>query len=655
MRYKFTLMLALFVAGATLAQAQAQQAEQFTTRGIKQPNRPAPGPMNMRGVFTPKYFAPEGTSYEASVPDTLDLARRGALAVEGLINFLDPGQNYEQYQIAFFNVNPPYMAHYNMEASNQGKLAKGIITTRLMSGSTEKLGEQAAMFNAMIDRVNDKGLFYNDLNQGPWVPSITTEDQLCVNTATVLEAMIDLYQVKPNPRLLELIRFMADGMVKLARIEGDCAYYSKVEPEKGDSFIGVLGYWQQMFYHGKSLRVVCRAYMLTHDKKYLELATKLKNLVMLEKHWPVEAAPKAIATREHAWFSGHHHSYLSALMGILLYSEATGDPALMEFVRDGYEYFRNYGLARIGMFGEMCTTGDMTWLGVKLTEMGIGDYWEDVDQYTRNMLVEQQMTDAGRLQKAVDQMPPLTRENIYEYRYAKDGMTTDSVIRRNIGAWQSDASNPTLVRPQTFRWTICCSGNCPPAMYAAWKGIVRCEGGRAAVNLLLNRASPWLDVESYLPYEGKVVIRNKTAKQIDVRMPRWVDLGAVEASLGKASGRRAAKITPVRVIGRYLSFEGLKPGDVLTLAFPVKETIEKHTVLWKVEDMWPESTDPGSQWKPPAPSNVYTMTFRGNTLVDIAPRVQGKGYPLFLREEMKATKAPMTTVKRTIAPKLASW
>ena len=38
------------------------------------------------------------------------------------------------------------------------------------------------------------------------------------------------------------------------------------------------------------------------------------------------------------------------------------------------------------------------------------------------------------------------------------------------------------------------------ALYDAWESIVRCLDDMAQVNLLLKRASPWLDVDSYLPY-----------------------------------------------------------------------------------------------------------------------------------------------------------
>jgi len=189
-------------------------------------------------------------------------------------------------------------------------------------------------------------------------------------------------------------------------------------------------------------------------------------------------------------------------------------------------------------------------------------------------------------------------------------------------------------------------------MYAAWKGIVHSAGEVARINLLLNRASPWLDVDSYLPHEGKVVIRNKTARSIEIRMPRWVDLKRVECRVG---GAESAELQPSRVAGRYLAFEGLSSGDELTLTFPVEDRVEKYTLLWKAEDMWPESTDPGKNWQPPNPKNVYKMTFRGNTLVDIQPRMEGNVYQLFVRDAMRSATASMKSSKRFIPDRLASW
>ena len=51
-------------------------------------------------------------------------------------------------------------------------------------------------------------------------------------------------------------------------------------------------------------------------------------------------------------------------------------------------------------------------------------------------------------------------------------------------------------------------------MYQAWEGIVRLSGKRADVNLWLNRRSPWLDVWSWLPYEGKLTVSPHTSHRI---------------------------------------------------------------------------------------------------------------------------------------------
>ncbi len=78
-------------------------------------------------------------------------------------------------------------------------------------------------------------------------------------------------------------------------------------------------------------------------------------------------------------------------------------------MRQGYEYLRNWGIARVGLFGEMCAVSDMTYLAIKLSDYGVGDYWEDVDCYVRNILADRQITSADKLRKAVQTEPILAR------------------------------------------------------------------------------------------------------------------------------------------------------------------------------------------------------------------------------------------------------
>lgn len=610
----------------------------------------AHSPEAINECLTPERMKVEGEYYQAQVPDTLDLAERGRLAVAGLLNFLDSERNYEQYQLAFFNVQPPYMAHYGMEASNQGKLAEGIVKMRHISGSTEYLDKQAAMFRGAVKRVNKQGLFYNDLSKGPWAKQILSSDQLPVNTSRMIIAMMALDQEEPCPELQALIREMADGVCSVAKYENDYAWFTRVPPETNPDAIGVLGYWQDLFYHAGPMRSLTRVYEATGDEQYLKLAEQLRRFLMHDKkYWAPSAFPREVVPEEHAIFSGHHHTYSSVLMALLELARVTNNPQDMEFVREGYQYIRLYGIARIGLFGENCTVGDMTWMATKLSLMGVGDYWDDVDCYVRNQLAEGQLTDAQCLQQAVDEMPPLSEETVWEFDQMKrHGYASENVVERNVGAFLSDASNPTKMRPQTMRWTICCSGNCPPALYAAWDGIIQGKDDVVQINLLLNRASEWMDIDSYLPYEGKVVLHNKSARVATVRMPRWVNLQDVKASVN-------GKSTEVALLGRYLFFDGLKKGDTIEITFPVVERKETYTLLWKEEDMWPESTYLGEQWRPKDQPEKYTFHLRGNTVVDVEPRSKLPGMPLYQRDEMKAGKAPMVERTRFVPSRRIDW
>ena len=112
---------------------------------------------------------------------------------------------------------------------------------------------------------------------------------------------------------------------------------------------------------------------------------------------------------------------------------------------------------------------------------------------------------------------------------------------------------------------MCCNANMMLAMHKAWDSIVRFEDGLAQVILLLNRASPWVDIDSYLPYEGKVVLRNKKAERMSVRMPLWVDRNAVRCLVN-------GQEIPLRWLGRQLQIADLQPHDAVTITFPMVET-----------------------------------------------------------------------------------
>jgi hypothetical protein len=238
----------------------------------------------------------------------------------------------------------------------------------------------------------------------------------------------------------------------------------------------------------------------------------------------------------------------------------------------------------------------------------------------RNHLAEQQLTRADLLESVVEQFrdqPDLTGQEVMPGK-----LCFDDVIARSLGTFAGTSLPTSIPKPWVMQ---CCTGNATQGLYYAWEGALRETGDKAVVNLLLNRAGRLVDVDSYLPYEGKVAIRNKGARRLAVRIPSWVDRRTLRADV---SG------VPCEAdwTGRYLNWRDLPADAVIALSFPVKETTATYTV------------NAGTPWEQP-----YTCVFRGSTLVDISPRdMSATSYPLYQRSAMRQSEAPRQQVQRFV-------
>ena len=215
---------------------------------------------------------------------------------------------------------------------------------------------------------------------------------------------------------------------------------------------------------------------------------------------------------------------------MLDYALVANDPQLKEWVRDCYEFVRQMGIPRLGIIAqgpeaamEGCVIGDMTALAVALSDAGMGDYWDDVDCIARNALVSGQAADLeelkrvsmeGRVQPVGSQWGGLCDDRFLNNNRNRGSLAGqeiyDHALERTIGAY----SHLSGARYQKPLMMSCCTANGNQGFYFAWEGITRRNGNLAEVNLWLNRRSPWLDVWSWLPYEGKLVMQNKGMQQI---------------------------------------------------------------------------------------------------------------------------------------------
>jgi hypothetical protein len=306
-----------------------------------------------------------------------------------------------------------------------------------------------------------------------------------------------------------------------------------------------------------------------------------------------------------------------------------GDDQVLNFIKKSYEFTTSMGISKIGFIDcypavndsmEGCALGDLIGMAIRLSDCGMGDYWDDVDACVRNQLAESQLLDAAQLTRIAESSPAYGADH-YGWPafpiYNRQG-SYENVIQRSLGLFGSNIW-PTSI-PET--WIMqCCTGNAVNGLYYAWEGILRENGETATVNLLLNRAGRLVDIDSWIPYEGKVEIINKHASRILVRIPGWVKLSEVAffVESGGCSPIHGAPQAPV-MAGRYAIFDAIQPGSILRLTFPIKEYEASYTVSFRTHS-----------------EKTHRIQFRGSTVVDISDKdKRPTSYHLYLRDELKS-------------------
>lgn len=613
-----------------------------------------------------------GLRYQALVPDTLDLAERARLAINGIGGCIDPELDYTQYFHVRLTWRQPYMSHYGCDTTCDPKFTESLPMMRLMCGSDQYRELEAAQYKALLGRI-EGDFYWNKVDpRRPWRSSYNQpfdgqrrdDEDICAaaGQARMLRALVTLREYTGDPAFDQPIRALVQGMRSIAIYRDDYAYYPNGgygEPfnyprsgwlrtdEPGSETEGGEG--SVVTFQAHHIQGLARWYALSGDESALDLAARLTRFCMKSKFWgglPDVRGPDAtmvghitrclpdpagIAGAELGhWFS-HFHARGIGLRGMLEYARVAGDQRVFEFVRQAYEYTWEFGIRRMGWVNtypcsqingnmEGCALGDLVAIAVRLSDAGLGDYWDDVDALTRNQLVEGQLVDAARLEKIAAAAPERPAERRSQVPLQE---LTEDVIQRTIGTYAGLSQPNRIVNPWVMQ---CCTGNGTQGLYYAWEGALREQDGQAQVNLLLNRASPGLDIDSYLPYEGKVIIHNRTMNRLAIHISAWV--GRREVQLHVAGEPRRYDWA-----GNYLLVDGLQPGQTIQLDFPVAETTYTYTAAAGTQE-----------------EKAFTCTFRGSTLVEIDPKDEGPStYPLYQRAQMRQAQAPMVSKTRFVA------
>jgi hypothetical protein len=620
--------------------------------------------------FTPY----KGTSYEDLVPDTYDIAERADFCINVLTCDTDKNQDHEQYFSVYIG-NPLRMAH-NFSDWCTPKYMESLPLLRLVNGSTFFDEVDCVWMKVILKSLGPDGLYYFPTKGKPWYGKelwwskgvarpdgtiFTTEppkeeiDKSLDTYASehahslveksgisqfshpqpcgrIMSTMIVYYMRDKNPIWKEAIRKMIDRLIELTVDKGDYCYFPSLyfEPnakyDKNGSAAEMPSGSGGAEINGRCIKGAAMYYKLTGYEPARQLAAKLSNFMRFHNGY---FGPNGEFTSPN---HNHFHSHTHSMLGMLEYATAVNDKELLGFLKKSYEWARTSDAGSntvVGFMpetaepnhplGEGCCIGEMVALAVNLSAYGVGDYYEDAERWIRNHFDETQLTpiraiDFIRWGEAMEKRKLLYNE------------TDDRVAERNIGSFAGwPSGNEWVDRKDNGKYDNltmqCCTGNCTLAVYYAWKYILDYKDGRLRVNMLLNRASRWADVYSYIPYEGQVDLKMKmTCKNVLVHAPEWIPTGSDQIT-AEVDDRPVA----FSWNSRYIDLGKIKKGKLVQIKFPIGERMQKERI---------GGVD-------------YTLLIKGNTVISIDP--PGKHSPLYQREYYLKNYTPWRKVTRFVS------
>ena len=617
---------------------------------------PEPARNSTIGYFNPEVPFIElqpwtGRRYEQLVPDTLDIAERARLGILAITGIADPEMDYEWYFLADFYRRPPVLLHTVDTINCQYKVMEALPLLRLMTGSVWNLQVDQRWMEVALQLIGPDGLAYWPVRGRPWgeprsawvepVLGDAGQGQFCTPSFLGrLIAAMTLYDLQsPDPVWKQSIDRMIARLSELVVVRGDYAWLPAAGLAPGAEVAPdtpmPIGFWASL--PGWLVQGLAQYYRESGHEPALELAEKLARYMMY--HGEIFSGEGAFIGFDHF----HHHT--AVVLGIVELGRVTGNREYLEFASAGYEFGKSNGDPLVGFFpegirmkdkggnmvyqyrevetAETCEIADMIAIGLKLADTGQEECLDDVDRWVRNHFAESQMMRHDWVERTLE------KHDDFPEKQVQANETADRVAERHVGAfagWSLGNDFLPLARETNVRnvFMHCCLSNGTRALYYVWDHIAHGKRGQFRVNLLLNHASPWADIHSYIPYEGRVDIHLRKSCELEVRIPDWVDPDQVECGVN-GQGR----LPEYR--GRYALIGKTRKGDVVEISFPISERTVR--------------TNIGG-----AP---YTLVIKGNDVVFIDP--PGQYYPLYQRDHYRENHVRWVKRERFVANLELHW
>ncbi len=577
----------------------------------------------------------EGDRYEVEVPDTIDLVDHANYALNMATRLWAPEWGYELLNSVDMNTNPPKFSMGSGGLITESpKISETIPMLRVMTGSTYNIDMDEKIIMSFVRVTGKDGLCYYPVENRPWAffddytKTIGKPYSDIFAEGRQLLAYASWYQHDRNPLWKELAERKVRRLLDMTLQKNETFYFRLSrgytpwdDPKKGEVIpVGDHNVYER----GKGMTGTPAAcivgwipqaggiwYRLTKEDCFQDLSKGLAQYLRLYGEMIDPNTGEYLADHE----THITHSLLSNLSWALTFD----NPQMAQWVKRGYDFHLPFiDPSQLGILfdQEACMVSDTIGIGIMLTQAGMGDYWEEVDRLIRNTYLNMQVTHVDWLKNQPFKYLDNLEAGDCQYEDGAD---------RCVGVWRH------YLNKDYREATGCCNGNATRILYYVWSNILTDEAGKLRVNLLLNRASPWADVDSWLPYEGKVAVRMKTAREaLLIRIPEWTDRKKVDCTVNgeKREGTWSEN---------YLDVGAVQGGDMVCVEFPMERRTVEAVIPVLLQREGEEET-----WE----KTKCLVTLKGNTVIDIEP---GLKYPLAEHQKYKADKAPVKKVIRFVS------
>ena len=545
---------------------------------------------------------------EVLIPNTLELPDRAELAIHHMTTNVDHRLKNTPYFYLHMNGEPPGCFHEPWDWGDvTGRYLDALVSLRQITGSRTGMDIENSLKDLLVSTLDNKnGLTYR--MKTPW----SNDEAGMFDQGRTLGAFLSLYMATDRKKYLDYAAKMIDGLwniaVHIQRKDKGYSYCYYPFSTYGKNAWDAKETAEPTCYGGGStILPVVKYYEITGSQKAGELAERLVNFIVFESGIFDDTGsflpPDMIPDRP------HFHSKSLTFLGVLKFAVLEKRKDLIEWSRKAY----NWAYAQGSSFGwfpegvgalnhdptpwsETCCTADMIEAAILLAQNGYPEYWNDVERFTRNYLVEAQVMDIGWILEQAKIKKRDTKRSCFKNA---PEMMRGGFVGRCL---------PHDLIADGFQMGCCCGAGAR-ALYQVWDNATNFDKGNLYVNLLLNKRTPYADIQSHLPYDGIVNVTINQPCSLYVRIPEWASKDSFLIFSDSEDIHSSWK-------KEYLYFPSVKPGEDLSIRFFVRMVLTSETIQkWRFDILW-----------------------HGDTIMQMSPK--GDKVPLYQRAFVNSTNVP---------------